>query len=75
MKAKRQTEVASNSGTITEGFGGHVTWAARKVLESYGIRAIDGPAARCVPGGVPRVNTQGLFPMKIVHAPQEIVSS
>lgn len=48
-------------------------WAVQRVLESYKIRAIDDPAARCVPGGVPRINTQGLFPMKIVQTPREIV--
>ncbi|HJT89332.1 MAG TPA: hypothetical protein VJ732_15800, partial [Bryobacteraceae bacterium] len=31
------------------------------------------PLARCMPHGVPRVNTNGLFPLKIIQTPSEIV--
>jgi hypothetical protein len=31
------------------------------------------PLARCLPHGVPRINTNGLFPFKIIQTPQEIV--
>jgi hypothetical protein len=48
-------------------------WAAAKVLESFNRRGIDDPVAACLPPGVPRVNTVGLFPMQIVQTPQTIV--
>jgi hypothetical protein len=48
-------------------------WAAQKVLESYKNRAIDDPAARCLPAGLPRLHSLGLFPMKIVQTPRELV--
>jgi hypothetical protein len=43
------------------------------VLESYKSRAIDDPAARCLPAGVPRLHSLGLFPIQIVQTPQQIV--
>jgi hypothetical protein len=48
-------------------------WAAKKVLESFNRRGIDDPVAACLPPGVPRVHTVGLFPMQIVQTPQSIV--
>jgi hypothetical protein len=48
-------------------------WAAKKVLESYNNRAIDDPTARCLPAGIPRAVTLGLFPQQIVQTPQQIV--
>jgi len=48
-------------------------WAAKKVLESFNRRAIDDPTARCLPPGVPRATSVGLFPMQIVQTPQTIV--
>jgi hypothetical protein len=48
-------------------------WAAQKVLDSYKNRAIDDPSARCLPAGVPRLYTLGLYPLKIVQTPREIV--
>jgi hypothetical protein len=48
-------------------------WAAKKVLESFNRRGIDDPVAACLPPGVPRVTTVGLFPMQIVQTPQTIV--
>ncbi len=48
-------------------------WAAQKVLESFNRRAIDDPTAYCLPPGVPRVTSVGLFPMQIVQTPRTIV--
>jgi hypothetical protein len=48
-------------------------WAAKKVLEFYNRRGIDDPEAHCVPPGVPRITTIGLFPMQIVQTPTTIV--
>ncbi len=48
-------------------------WAAKKVLEFYNRRGIDDPDARCIPPGIPRINTFGLFPMQFVQTPQAIV--
>src|SRR5262245_18338087 len=33
----------------------------------------DDPLARCQPHGVPRINTNGLFPFKIVQTPSVVV--
>ena len=48
-------------------------WAAKKVLESYNQRAIDDPTAQCLPAGVPRSNSVGLFPVQIVQTADQIV--
>ena len=48
-------------------------WAARKVLEAFNRRGIDDPTAQCLPGGVPRSVTLGLFPQQIVQTPKLIV--
>ncbi len=48
-------------------------WAAQKVLESYKIRGIDDPAAQCLPPGIPRTSTLGLFPTQIVQTPKQII--
>lgn len=48
-------------------------WAAAKVMESYKIRGIDDPTARCLPPGVPRTPLLGLFPTQIVQTPELIV--
>ncbi len=48
-------------------------WAAKKVLESFNRRAIDDPTAFCLPPGIPRVQSVGLFPMQIVQTPKAIV--
>lgn len=34
---------------------------------------VDDPLARCLPHGVPRVNTNGMFPFKIIQTPAEVV--
>jgi hypothetical protein len=33
----------------------------------------DDPLARCLPHGVPRINTNGIFPFKIIQTPNEVV--
>jgi hypothetical protein len=48
-------------------------WAAQKVLESYKNRAIDDPTARCLPPGVPRLNSVGLFPIQIAQMPDQVI--
>jgi len=48
-------------------------WAAQKVLESYNKRAIDDPTARCLPAGIPRLHSFGLFPLQMVQTPQQII--
>jgi hypothetical protein len=47
--------------------------AARKVLEFFNKRGIDDPAALCLPPGLPRLTLVGLFPIQIVHTPQQVV--
>ena len=48
-------------------------WA--KALQEQRERNLhaDDPLARCLPQGVPRVNTNGMFPFKIIQAPGEVV--
>ncbi|HLK46727.1 MAG TPA: hypothetical protein VKT49_01255 [Bryobacteraceae bacterium] len=41
----------------------------RRVAREHG----DDPLARCLPHGVPRINTNGLFPFKIVQTPAVVV--
>jgi hypothetical protein len=48
-------------------------WAAEKLLQYYNRRGIDDPTAHCLLPGVTRAATQGLFPMKIMQTPQEVV--
>lgn len=48
-------------------------WAAAKVLEFFNRRGIDDPDAYCIPPGVPRITTFGLFPMQFVQTPQTVV--
>src|SRR5439155_11600669 len=48
-------------------------WAAKKVLESFNKRGIDDPTALCLPPGVPRAVTLGLFPQQIIQTPRQIV--
>jgi hypothetical protein len=57
----------------TRGPAPYQDWAAAKVLESFNRRGIDDPDARCLPPGVPRTTTMGLFPMQIVQTPKQIV--
>jgi hypothetical protein len=48
-------------------------WAAKKVLEFFNRRGIDDPTGLCLPPGLPRANIVGLFPIQIVHTPQQVV--
>src|SRR5206468_10682601 len=48
-------------------------WAAAKVLESFNKRAIDDPAALCLPPGLPRATIVSLFPIEIVQTRDKIV--
>jgi hypothetical protein len=48
-------------------------WAAKKVLESFNRRGIDDPTAQCLPGGIPRSVTLGLFPQQFIQTPTQLV--
>ena len=48
-------------------------WAAKKVLEAYNRRGIDDPTALCLPAGIPRTITLGLFPQQFIQTPKQIV--
>ena len=48
-------------------------WAAKKVIESFNKRAIDDPTSRCLPPGVPRVFSVGLFPIQFSHTADQVV--
>ena len=48
-------------------------WAAKKVLEAFNKRGIEDPTARCLPAGLPRTVTLGLFPQQIIQTPKQIV--
>ena len=47
--------------------------AAKKVRDSFNSRGIDDPSALCLPPGVPRIESVGLFPIQIVSRPEEVV--
>ena len=48
-------------------------WAAAQVMESYKIRGIGDPTARCLLPGIPRTSLLGLFPTQIVQTPEQLV--
>ena len=48
-------------------------WAAKKVLESFNRRGVDDPTARCLPAGIPRGVTLGLFPQQFIQTPTQLV--
>jgi hypothetical protein len=48
-------------------------WAAQKVLEFFNRRGIDDPTGLCLPPGLPRAAIVGLFPIQIIHTPQQVV--
>jgi hypothetical protein len=48
-------------------------WAAKKVLEAFNRRGIDDPTAQCLPGGIPRSVTLGLFPQQFIATPSQVV--
>jgi hypothetical protein len=47
--------------------------AAKKVLDYYQRRGVDDPTSRCLPPGLPRAATLGLYPLQIIQTPQQIV--
>ncbi len=71
---KPSAPVARSSTDRPEGeLAPYQPWAAKKVLESFNNRDIDDPTARCLPAGVPRLHSFGLFPMQIVQTPAQII--
>ena len=72
---KNASAPAAPASTDRQGRPGapYQPWAAKKVLESFNNRAIDDPAAQCLPVGIPRQNSVGLFPMQIIQTPTQIV--
>lgn len=48
-------------------------WAEALQKERVARLHGDDPLARCLPHGVPRINTNGIFPYKIIQTPQVIV--
>jgi hypothetical protein len=48
-------------------------WAAKKVVEAFNRRGIDDPTSRCLPAGIPRTVTLGLFPQQFVQTPTQII--
>ncbi len=66
-------KVPSSSERPTSGAAPYQDWAAKKVLEYYNRRGIDDPTALCLPAGIPRIVTLGLFPIQIVQTPKQIV--
>jgi hypothetical protein len=66
-------KMPSSGDRPASGAAPYQPWAAQKVLESFNRRGIDDPTAQCLPPGVPRGVTLGLFPWQIVQTPQQIV--
>ena len=64
---------ASSTDRQTREGAPYQDWAAKKVLESYNKRAIDDPTALCLPPGVPRVFSVGLFPIQIAQLPGQVI--
>jgi hypothetical protein len=48
-------------------------WAAALQKERVAKEHGEDPLARCLPHGVPRINTNGMFPFKIIQTPAVIV--
>jgi hypothetical protein len=48
-------------------------WARALQQQREDRKHQDDPLARCLPQGVPRINTNGMFPFKIIQTPAEIV--
>ncbi|HJT89331.1 MAG TPA: hypothetical protein VJ732_15795 [Bryobacteraceae bacterium] len=48
-------------------------WAAALQQQRETRNHQDDPLARCLPQGVPRINTNGMFPFKIIQTPKEVV--
>jgi hypothetical protein len=71
--AANAPRAASSTDRQTAEGAPYQEWAALRVLESYRNRAIDDPTARCLPPGVPRVHSVGLFPIQIAQLPDHII--
>lgn len=65
--------VASSAARQTREGAPYQPWAAQKVLESFNKRAIDDPTTLCLPPGIPRVASIGLFPLQIAYTPQQMI--
>jgi hypothetical protein len=61
------------SGQVVREPAPYQPWAAKKVLEFFNRRGIDDPTGFCLPPGLPRAAIVGLFPMQIIHTPQQVV--
>jgi hypothetical protein len=48
-------------------------WARELQQRRVERQHVDDPLARCLPHGVPRINTNGLFPFKIIQTPGLVV--
>src|SRR3954463_9149982 len=72
-KTTAPTVLSSNDRPAGREGAPYQDWAAKKVLESYNRRGIDDPTAQCLPGGIPRSVTLGLFPQQFVQSPSQIV--
>jgi hypothetical protein len=67
------TALSSNDRPAGREGAPYQPWAAKKVLEAFNRRGIDDPTARCLPAGIPRIVTLGLFPQQIVQTPTQVV--
>jgi hypothetical protein len=70
----KSAPVAPSSSDRQTGQGApYQDWAAVKVLEAYSRRGIDDPTAQCLPPGIPRLYSVGLFPVEFAQLPNRIV--
>ncbi len=65
--------IKSSSERPADGPAPYQPWAAQRVLEFYKRRGVDDPTSRCLPPGLPRAATLGLYPLEIVQTPRKIV--
>jgi hypothetical protein len=65
--------IALGSTNRATGGAPYQPWAAKKVLDAYNNRGISDPTARCLPAGIPRLNSFGLFPVQIVQTPRQVI--
>ena len=65
--------IKSSTERSADGPAPYQPWAAQKVVEYFNRRGIDDPTSRCLPPGVPRAATLGLYPVQIVETAHLIV--
>jgi hypothetical protein len=65
--------LSSNDRPVGREGAPYQPWAAQKVLEAYNRRGIDDPTSLCLPAGLPRTVTLGLFPQQIIQTPTQII--